>query len=224
MLSRLAWLIAFLALATGTPALAQDIDNRADATLTVAAFGYGSTPTYGQVFTVPVGQTSINGFSFKLASVPASATFQGVLMQWDTLSSRAIGPVLYRSGDVNTTGATVQDVTFTISGGAPVTAGQTYVIFGSVVNSTGNGVGAWSSTPTDTLPGGTFVYQQTATEAAWTGAAWSEYGPAPDIGVAVDFAGGPAPVPTLSEWAMILFGLILAGGAALHIQRRRQFV
>jgi hypothetical protein len=32
---------------------------------------------------------------------------------------------------------------------------------------------------------------------------------------------GPAPVPTLSEWAMILFGAILAGGAALYIQRRR---
>lgn len=30
-----------------------------------------------------------------------------------------------------------------------------------------------------------------------------------------------APVPTLSEWAMILFGTILAGGAALYIQRRR---
>lgn len=31
----------------------------------------------------------------------------------------------------------------------------------------------------------------------------------------------PVPVPTLSEWAMILFGLILAGGAALYIQRRQ---
>ncbi|NBB66231.1 IPTL-CTERM sorting domain-containing protein, partial [Pseudomonas sp. ODNR1LW] len=26
---------------------------------------------------------------------------------------------------------------------------------------------------------------------------------------------------TMSEWAMILFGLSLAGGAALYIQRRR---
>ena len=34
-------------------------------------------------------------------------------------------------------------------------------------------------------------------------------------------AAAPAPVPTMSEWAMILFGLILAGGAALYIQRRR---
>ena len=31
----------------------------------------------------------------------------------------------------------------------------------------------------------------------------------------------PAAVPTLSEWAMILFGLLLAGGAALLIQRRQ---
>lgn len=28
-------------------------------------------------------------------------------------------------------------------------------------------------------------------------------------------------VPTLSEWAMILFGLLLAGGASVYIQRRR---
>lgn len=34
----------------------------------------------------------------------------------------------------------------------------------------------------------------------------------------------PAPVPTLSEWAMILLGVLLAGGAALTIQRRRASV
>lgn len=38
------------------------------------------------------------------------------------------------------------------------------------------------------------------------------------------YAVPPAPVPTLSEWAMMLFGSILAGGAAMYIQRRRQFV
>ncbi len=31
----------------------------------------------------------------------------------------------------------------------------------------------------------------------------------------------PAAVPTLSEWAMVFFGALLAGGAALYIQRRR---
>lgn len=31
----------------------------------------------------------------------------------------------------------------------------------------------------------------------------------------------PPTVPTLTEWAMVLFGVLLAGGAALIIQRRR---
>lgn len=39
--------------------------------------------------------------------------------------------------------------------------------------------------------------------------------------VVVVVAPPPAPVPTLSEWALILFGLFLAGGAALMIQKRR---
>lgn len=34
----------------------------------------------------------------------------------------------------------------------------------------------------------------------------------------------PAAVPTLSEWALMLFGVLLAGGAALTIQRRRIMV
>lgn len=34
----------------------------------------------------------------------------------------------------------------------------------------------------------------------------------------------PAAVPTMSEWAMILLGVLLAGGAALTIQRRRASV
>ncbi|WP_428152441.1 IPTL-CTERM sorting domain-containing protein [Brevundimonas sp.] len=31
----------------------------------------------------------------------------------------------------------------------------------------------------------------------------------------------PTPVPTLPEWAMILMGLMLAGGAAAVVQRHR---
>jgi len=47
----------------------------------------------------------------------------------------------------------------------------------------------------------------------------------PSPGLDVTFTAtevAPAPVPTLSEWAMILFGLILAGGAALYVHRRQQ--
>ncbi len=31
----------------------------------------------------------------------------------------------------------------------------------------------------------------------------------------------PAAIPTMSEWALILLGLSLAGGAAFHLQQRR---
>lgn len=33
-------------------------------------------------------------------------------------------------------------------------------------------------------------------------------------------AASATPVPTLTEWAMILLAVLLAGGAALHLQRR----
>lgn len=39
--------------------------------------------------------------------------------------------------------------------------------------------------------------------------------------VTISSVGPPAAVPTLSEWSMILFSTVLAGGAALFIQRRR---
>lgn len=32
----------------------------------------------------------------------------------------------------------------------------------------------------------------------------------------------PTPVPTLTEWAMILLGVLLAGGAVLQLERRRR--
>lgn len=39
--------------------------------------------------------------------------------------------------------------------------------------------------------------------------------------VVLDAGAAPAAIPTMSEWAMILLGVILVGGAALWIQRRR---
>jgi hypothetical protein len=44
--------------------------------------------------------------------------------------------------------------------------------------------------------------------------------PSIDIAFTITEA-APASVPTMTEWAIILFGLILAGGAALAIQRQR---
>lgn len=43
----------------------------------------------------------------------------------------------------------------------------------------------------------------------------------PGYQVGFSFTPVPAAIPTLTEWAMILLGVALAGGAALMIQRRR---
>lgn len=59
-----------------------------------------------------------------------------------------------------------------------------------------------------TVTGGDYVINSEATNGA--GSSLTTAAAAP-----------PATVPTLSEWAMILFGVILAGGAALYVQRRR---
>lgn len=204
------------------PAAAQNIDTRAAATATIGSFGYGfSTQTYGQTFVVPAGQGSVTSFSVRTASIPATATFRGVLMQWDTGTNRATGPILFQSADVNTTGATVQDVIFNIPGGAAVTPGQTYVIFGSIVNSAGSGAGQWSLSPGEVLAGGNFVYQNAGSQADWTGTSWSSFAPN-DAGVTVNFT-PLATVPTLSEWAMIGLTLTLAGAGAVFVTRRRRF-
>lgn len=44
---------------------------------------------------------------------------------------------------------------------------------------------------------------------------------ADNVSVLASTPAAAAPVPTMSEWAMILLGVALAGGAALMIQRRR---
>ena len=65
------------------------------------------------------------------------------------------------------------------------------------------------------------TYGISASNMTFAGAAGSPVslspGPQPTLVIST-----PTPVPTMSEWAMILFGTVLAGGAALYIQRRRQ--
>lgn len=217
---------AFAAAATvigfALPAAAQNIDTRAAATSGISPFGYGgATSSYGQTFTVPAGQGSVTSFSVRTA-IPATTTFRGVLMRWDTATNRATGPVLFQSADVNTTGPAVQDMTFTIPGGASVIPGQTYVIFGSTVNSAGSDSGSWSFTPGDVYPGGGFVYQNQPAQSDWTGTVWDGNGITSDAGVTVNFA-PLATVPTLSEWAMIGLTLTLAGAGAVFVTRRRRF-
>lgn len=100
--------------------------------------------------------------------------------------------------------------TLTLAGaGLPVTAGEQFIILASSPLNFSSGV----PYRTDVYPDGVFfdgIIER----------------PGFDSFFRVTYTDGvvAAPVPTLSEWAMILFGAVLAGGAALLIQRRRQIV
>lgn len=218
-------LIVAAALAAGLcwagGAAAQNVDTRATATTTVYDFGPSQTQTYGQTITVPAGQSAITSFSFVMSSVPDTFTFEGVIMAWD--GTKATGPVLYRSALRSTTGATPQEIIFTPGAPVPVTPGQTYVLFASSVNGTGTGDGHWAAEPSPgSYAGGQYVYTNGASEADWT----VDWDMPPyvdtDVGFTVNFAPAVvATVPTMSEWAMILLAVMMAGGAAVYLQRRR---
>jgi hypothetical protein len=224
--SPLRTIVAALALATALfagQAAAQNIDTTAVAGTSVSPFGVPDGATYGQTITIPAGSGQLASFGFQMRDVPSTVVFRGAVYLWDEANNRATGPALYESAPRSTTGATPQLITFTPPGGVAVTAGQKYVIFAttSYDQAGASGNGGWANASTDPYAFGDGVYMNNgANTAAFTGQAWSVLSGS-DFGFVATFNAAPAPVPTMSEWAMILFSLVLAGGAVVMVQRRR---
>jgi hypothetical protein len=86
-----------------------------------------TVPRFGQTFTVPVGATSLIGFSFFLrASGPTPATIRGALMRWN--GSAGVGDVLYASASrQGPPGAFIEEAF--VTNVLPVMAGEQYVAF-----------------------------------------------------------------------------------------------
>jgi len=86
------------------------------------------------------------------------------------------------------------------------------------------------------IPAGYVSNAPLSTTSTWNGRTFASMGLVPGAyvwtwgsgGTADSFTlqiGAPAaPVPTMTEWAMILMSLMLAGGAALYIQRRHMTI
>lgn len=217
---------AALALATALfagQAAAQNIDTTAAASGIFGIFGVPDTATYGQTITIPAGVTQLTSFGFEMQSVPSTVVFRGEVYLWDDANNRATGPALYESAVRSTTGATPQLITFSPPGGVTVVPGQKYVIFATTSRDQAgaSGQGLWAASSSNPYAGGDAVFINSgANPADWTSVAWA-VNATTDFGFVANFNAPPAPVPTLSEWAMILFGLVLAGGAVVMVQRRR---
>ena len=196
-----------------------------DGSSSICCFGIPDTATYGQVITVPAGETTLSSFTFQM-QLPTTVVIRGEVFAWDAATSRATGASLYESPVTSTTqGAAFEAVTFTIPAGIPVIPGQQYVIFASTSKDQAgaSGSGVWGGLASDAYAGGAFVYQNNSNVSSqWTTVDWDQW--SVDLAFTAIFgqAASPVPtaVPTLSEWSLALMALVLGGVAALTVRRR----
>lgn len=159
-------------------------------------------PTRGQVITVPAEATALRSFTF-WGKGPASAVVR-------TFSNGQIGPVRY-AAPTSTVATSAGERTTTLNTPLPVIPGEQIFIGLQYVGPENANIHAHltdvepNSTLADIEPDGRTTIRSYDSRFIATFATLPP----------------PAPVPTMSEWAMILLGTVLAGGAALTIQRRR---
>lgn len=157
-------------------------------------------PTRGQVITVPPDEHVLLSFTLWVEGpvVPVVRSF----------ANGAIGAVRYSGTTVTGAG----QLTETLATPLDVTPGEQ--IF----------VGAqWASPNSAALDVSTANLDPNSVFAELDGNGVTTVRSSHDSRFVADFAfvAPPPPVPTLSEWALILFGMVLAGAAFLHLQRRR---
>lgn len=127
----------------------------------VNPFGEDGSATYGQVFTVPTGETTVTSFTFYLNDTTAAPIkFGAYIMAWD--GTRPTGPILYESTQRATTGQPdFEEFKFT-TGSTNVVAGSQYVAFLSVTEYLDTvpdfDSGSMGSVPPTAYSGGDLVY------------------------------------------------------------------
>lgn len=156
-----------------------------DGATSVIPFGCPDTTTYGQVITIPEGQTHLGKFHFSWMNLgTGSMKVRGEVYAWDGV--KATGSALYESSRkrISFSDGLFHKVNFQASL-VPVTPGAQYVIFASIdkdyESCVNNYEVGWGYIGSDVYPGGSFVYQNNAgNENNWTGTAWTTFG-GPDI-------------------------------------------
>jgi len=176
--------VAFAFAALGSsPAAAKGISTYSswNGSSIIEPFGCPDTTTYGQVITIPKGQTHLGKFHFSWINLnTGSMVVRGEVYAWD--GTKATGSALYQS----------KPKTLSFSDGlyhkvgfkptlVPVTPGAQYVIFASIDKDyekcTNNYEFGWGFVGSDVYPGGNFVYQNNAgDESQWTATPWNDVG------------------------------------------------
>ena len=188
----------------------------------IAAWGTGdlATPSYGQTFRAPAGNTRLDVISFWLEG-GSSLTFRAYVYAWDTANRRASGSALFTSAIGAAPGGSGYQRLDVTTGGVALAANTTYVAFLStsgIAQPTG-GIG-WEISY-DEYGDGSLVWLNNPDDASrWTSAEWSTGwdGSGGDLRFEMAF-NQSAVIPEPSTYALMATGLVGLAGIA---RRRRR--
>ena len=179
-------------------------DTSADDSNYINAWGGSgwSTPTYGQTVVAPAYDTTLDEFTFRIATEGGSGDtlFRAEVYAWDEVNHIATGPALWVSS------------TRTVPSGSPATtydftphtklhAGERYVLLGTTLADT-QPVGLtssshWVAEADDSAIDGKMVWSNDSSgESGLTTNAWDGTGWDADLAMKIVWSGAPAPVVT----------------------------
>lgn len=165
-----------------------------------------SHPMPGEVITPPGWQGPLTEYSLWIRRGSATLTVRPVIYEWDNLGP--VGPPIWTGAPT-----VVPDTTYTEIVAQPhvyLDATKTYWL--AVAQVTPGEFGELEAAIVNNDPGGYYAYRD-ETIPGWGRSLGGE------LHFSATFAAPPG-IPTLGEWGMILFALILAGGAAMRLGRR----
>ena len=149
-----------------------------DGKSSTSGFGCGGGTDLGQVVTVPEGKTTIDKYDFWVlyGGQSGSLVLRTEIYAWD--GSKASGPALYESRPqtIDYTDDKYHKLSYKPAG-VQVTAGQQYLIFGTIDKDYEQCDGVyglrWASVTGDVYPGGQSEYQRDfGDESEWTLMKW----------------------------------------------------
>ncbi|MBN8529517.1 MAG: IPTL-CTERM sorting domain-containing protein [Caulobacterales bacterium] len=196
-------------------ALAQSFDNRPGPgnNITILDPTLPGSEALGQVITVPAGQGFINTIGFETIGSSGAPVFRAMIFPWNGTNSVS-GAAIFDSGPLTNPAS----LTTINTGAVPVTPGQQYVILVTMTQDATAGsvaLGIYLNNTTYAL--GASVVQSDNNNSLTDPWFVQSF----DMAFRVSYSPAPS-VPTMSEWAVILFGLMLVGGGAIWLSRRRQ--
>lgn len=204
-MSLVAVLVAMGLWATAGSALAQRVEHDVAGTMTTMVDG--NPDRIGQVVTAPAGHDRMKRFTYWIEPGASGVTVRPAVRGYDSVSDRYAEQVIETGPDQTLSGTTARAVTFDFD--APVVAGQQYMLALEVVSGDGK---------IEVVEPGSYA------DGFWLQVYFNA--PAPSANKDARFTAefgqaAPAAIPTMTEWAMILMALAMAGGAAVVLQRRR---